>query len=137
MTRKDETAAPQRNFSLGTEERVRAIVGGPPAFARRLRLIEDLEEGIVRAIVELCAEVDAAGVDLEAHARAAAPLRAIERLNELVRRHNRYYPVEANLAMHPRTGEIVDRTGRPWRPMPLRTLDELVTRAVGRLRPAG
>jgi hypothetical protein len=136
MTRKDETAAPQRNFSLGTDERVRALVGGPPAFARRLRLIEDLEEGIVRAIAELCAKVGA-GVDLEAHARAAAPVKAIERLNDLVRRHNRYYPVEANLAMHPRTGEIVDRTGRPWRPMPPRTIDELVARAVGRAREAG
>jgi hypothetical protein len=137
MTRKLETAAPQRNFTLGTEERVRAVVGGPPAFARRLRAIEDLEESIVRAIVELCETSRGATADLEARVRAGVPGGAIERLDDLVRRHNRYYPLEANLGMHPRTGEMLDRTGRPWRPMSARTLDELVVRALDRVREPG
>jgi hypothetical protein len=42
------TAAPQRNFDLPTDERIRAIVAGAPAFARRLRAIEDLEAAMVR-----------------------------------------------------------------------------------------
>jgi hypothetical protein len=120
-----ETLSPQRNFTLTTEDRVRAIAAGPPAFIRRLRAIEDLEEGIVRVLVECCEE---------ARMRAEAPVRALERLNDLVGRHNRYYPVEANLAMHPRTGALIDRTGQPWQPMTLRTLDELVARAMARLR---
>ena len=131
-----ETAAPQRNFTLTTDDRVRAIAGGPPAFARRLRSIEDLEEGIVRVLVELCERALAEGVareKLAAHARVAAPLRAFERMLDLVSRHNRYYPVEANLPMHPRTGELMDRTGEPWRPRRAATLDELVARAVERL----
>ncbi len=122
MSRREQTAAPQRNFTLPTEERVRALVGGPPAFVRRLRAIEDLEERIVQALI------DDAG---------AAVTRDLERLDELVRRHNRYYPVEAELAMHPRTGEMLDRTGKPWRPMQPRTLRELVAIAEQRTgRPA-
>jgi hypothetical protein len=135
-----DTAAPQRNFTLTTEERVRAAAAGPPAFIRRLRAIEDLEEGIVRVLVERCElalarEPELAGraAELEAFALERAPLRALERLNDLVARHNRWYPVEANLAMHPRTGAIIDRTGRPWEPMALRTMGELVAQAVGRL----
>ncbi|HEY1696205.1 MAG TPA: hypothetical protein VGG39_28760 [Polyangiaceae bacterium] len=134
-----DTASPQRNFTLATEERVRAIAAGAPAFTKRLRAIEDLEEGIVRVIVERCREA-APGTSRErltAHARASAPLRALERLNDLVGRHNRYYPIEANLPMRPPTGELMDRTGERWRPMPLRSLEELVARALARLVAAG
>jgi hypothetical protein len=135
-----ETLSPQRNFTLATEDRVRAVAGGPPAFVRRLRSIEDLEEGIVRVLVDQCRRALSAGMpneNLAAHARASAPMRAFERLNDLVSRHNRYYPVEANLPMMPRTGELVDRTGEPWRPMPQRSLEELVSRALTRLQTDG
>ncbi|HEY6463372.1 MAG TPA: hypothetical protein VIY73_24565 [Polyangiaceae bacterium] len=130
-----DTASPQRNFTIATEDRVRAIAAGAPAFAKRLRAIEDLEEGIVRVIVDRCRDAPsgASADDLAAHARSRAPLRALERLNDLVGRHNRYYPIEANLPMRPPSGELVDRTGERWRPMALRTLDELVARALARL----
>jgi hypothetical protein len=88
-----ETASPQRNFTLTTEDRVRAVAAGPPAFMRRLRSIEDLEEGIVRVLVERCEDACARELDVEAHVREGAPLRALERLNDLVSRHNRYYPI--------------------------------------------
>jgi hypothetical protein len=41
------------------------------------------------------------------YARTKAPVREIERLRELVARHNRWYPIEANLPIHPRTGAFV------------------------------
>ena len=131
-----ETASPQRNFTLATEDRVRAIAGGPPAFMKRLRAIEDLEEGIVRTLVTACEKALDEGLPRDAlatHARASVPARAYERLVDLVARHNRYYPIEANLPMRPRTGELVDRTGEAWRPMVARTVEELVTRAIDRL----
>lgn len=106
-----ETAAPERNFTIATEDRVRALVAGPPAFVRRLRIIEDLEAAIVR----LLASGD--------HERQATWL--LDRLNDLVSRHNRYYPVEANLAIDPRSGELVDRDGKRWTPMPARNLEDL------------
>ena len=131
-----ETLDPARNFSLTLEERVRAVAAGPPAFIRRLRSIEDLEEGIVRVLAERLEEARAAGDDAPAHARAEAPLRALERLNELISRHNRWYPIEANLPMRPRTGEMIDRNGENWRPMPERTLDDLLARALQRMQDA-
>jgi hypothetical protein len=128
-----ETLTPQVNFTLTAEDRVRALASGPPAWMRRLRAIEDLEEGIVRVLVEACEQAAAQGAEPAAHARANAPLRALERLNDLVARHNRWYPIEANLPIQPRTGELLDRTGQLWRPMPVRTLDELLARALARL----
>ncbi len=131
-----ETAAPARNFTLTTEDRVRAAAAGPPAYMRRLRSIEDLEEGIVRVLAELCEEARAAGQPAEeqaAHARAAAPKHALKRLDDLIARHNRWYPIEAELPMQPRTGELLDRTGDPWRPMRAPTLDDLLARAMSRV----
>ncbi len=112
-----ETAAPDRNFTLATDERVRALVAGPPAWSRRLRTIEDLEAAVVRLL--------ASGQ----HERQARWL--LDRLNDLVSRHNRYYPVEANLAIDTRSGELLDRDGKRWRPMPARSLSELQARATG------
>jgi hypothetical protein len=112
---------------------VRAVASGPPAYIRRKRAIEDLEEGIVRVLVERCAEaIEQGRRDVAAHARESAPLRALERLNDLIARHNRYYPIEANLPVHPRTGELIERSGEPWRPMKARTLDELLALAMSR-----
>jgi hypothetical protein len=105
-----ETASPQRNFTLATEDRVRAIAGGPPAFMKRLRAIEDLEEGIVRTLVTACEKARDEGLPRDAlatHARASVPVRAYERL--------------------------VDRTGEAWRPMIARAVEELVARAIDRL----
>jgi len=132
-----ETLDPARNFTLTTEERVRAVAAGPPAYVRRRRAIEDLEEGIVRVLVERCREATAEGLDVREHARANAPMRALERLNDLVARHNRYYPIEANLPVHPRTGELVERTGEPWRPMDPRSIEALIACAMARTRPNG
>jgi hypothetical protein len=125
-----ETAAPARNFTISTEDRVRAIAGGPPAYMRRKRAIEDLERIIVRALVERCTEAVAHGIDAPAYARSNAPTREFARLAELVARHNRWYPIEANLPMHPRSGEVLDRTGEPWRPLPAPSLDDLIACAL-------
>jgi hypothetical protein len=130
-----ESAIAPRNFTMTNDERVRAIATGPPAHLRRLRAIEDLEENIVRALVEHYEEALAANVDGATYARMRAPQRAIERLADLVQRHNRYYLIEANLPMHPRTGELIDRTGEPWRPLAPRTLEELLGRAKDRVSP--
>jgi hypothetical protein len=112
-----ETAAPARNFTVSFEQRLRAATGGPPAYLRRKRAIEDLRESIVRGLAEHCASTTYSG--------------EIERLCELVARHNRWYPIEANLPVHPRTGELLERTGEPWRPMDVPTLEELVREAAG------
>ena len=126
-----ETAAPARNFTLSAEQQVRAAAGGPPAYIRRKRAIEDLRESILCVLIEHCADARSRGADAAAVAGARAPARDVERLRELVAKHNRWYPIEANLPVHPRTGELIERTGEPWRPMDAPTLEELVREAVG------
>lgn len=118
------TAAPQRNFDLPPEERVRALVGGPPAFTRRLRAIEDLEAAIVHGFEQA----------QRACVRPIDPSRLLathERLRTLVEAHNRFYPIEANLRISLRTGELLDRDGTAWQPRRCPSIDELMARAAG------
>jgi hypothetical protein len=126
------SAAPARNFTVTSEERLRAVIAGPPAYALRKRRIEDMEEALVAKLVELREEARAehSGDEGRAHAafhRAAARV-DLSRINALVAAHNRYYPCEANLPMDPRTGATLER-GRPWMPLELVTLEALLEKA--------
>jgi hypothetical protein len=116
-----DTASPLRNFSLSLQERIRALMGGPPAWIRRRRRIEDLEAEIVELITR-----KRDGFDPAAPPRAVATRYA--ELCELVDRNNRYSPIEARLPMDPRTGELLDR-GRPWKAMEPVSMQQLVERA--------
>ena len=42
-------------------------------------------------------------------------------VNELIAQHNEYYPIEAQLALDPRSGDYVTRGGRSYRREPLGT----------------
>jgi hypothetical protein len=88
--------------------------------------MEDLEERILRALTELWSEGD------QDHVRARAPRQALARLDELIQRHNRYYPIEAELPLHPRTGALMERNGLPWQPRPFTDLEALIVIARGR-----
>lgn len=101
------------NFRLSLEERLRAVVIGVPAYIRRRRLIEDL---IAAAVRDVRAFRDA-GADAAAMRAKLAEL-DLARINDLIDRHNRYYPVEANLPIDPVTGGLIDRVTRaPFQPM--------------------
>jgi len=102
-----DTVSPARNFTLPTSERVNAAIAGAPAYARRLRAIEDLQARLVRWLaggLEPTAEAERLFADELAH------------LNDLIDRHNRYYPAERDLPCDPRSGAVLDH-GRPWRPL--------------------
>jgi hypothetical protein len=91
------------NFRLTLAERIRALEG-LPAHLRRKREIEDL--------VELLST---------RRMKPGERMAMLARVNELIERHNRYYPIEANLAMDPRHGVFIEN-GVPWTPLPLLTL---------------
>ena len=60
--------------------------------------------------------------DREAFARewrARAERWRFDEINELIRIHNEWYPVEANLPLNPRTGDYVMIRGRSYRRAPL------------------
>lgn len=135
------TADPPRNFTLTSEERIRALTIGPPAWALRKRHIEDLEAKHVKTLVDLhhvlVAKALARGepADREGIARAIEEkARALDlrKMNALVDAHNRYYPIEANLPIDPKTGGSLVH-GRPWRPEPPWTVERLLERVAEEL----
>lgn len=115
-----ETAAPQRNFSLNIEQRIGALMGGPPQYAVRLRKIEDGEAEILDALRKVHGD-----------AIPVAVARKIEEVNRLIADHNRFYPVECNLPMDVATGQLM-QMGEPWLPRPPMTIDALRRRAARR-----
>lgn len=120
-----ETAVPQRNFTMTTEERVRALAGGLPAWAVRLKRIEDLTFEIVRALVREAERTGAVPTELP-----FALTKKLAEANALIDKHNRYYPIEANLPMHPRTGRLMSG-GEPWQKTPPLLASDLLARASG------
>jgi hypothetical protein len=100
-----------------------AAVGGVPAHIRRLREIEDAVDAHVERLREACAALAAeCGPDGEVFARrwrTVAEHWDFFEVNDLIERHNRWYPTEARLPMDPRTGDFVPVGGRPYRREPL------------------
>jgi hypothetical protein len=95
-------------------DRYLASLGGPLPFMRRLRQIDDEIEALTARLAEAYAE----RVDAAAWHRLAECWDFGE-VNDLIDRHNRYYPIEARLPMDPRTRDYVKIAGRSYRREPL------------------
>jgi hypothetical protein len=110
-----------RNFRPDPDAAVRAL-GGPTIWMRRLRAIEDAlgehERQLEEAWRELAAEVDDAAVFARAWKETARRW-SFAQVNELIARHNRWFPAEARLPMDPRTRDFVRINGRPYTVEPL------------------
>ena len=111
------TVAPPRNFTLSIEDRLRAYAQGAPGYIRRRKRIEDLEERLRAKVAE--AQDPRALLAMEDFAADLALL------NDLIGRHNNYYPIEANLPVDVRTGRLLER-GMPWRPLSSVTPQDLL-----------
>jgi hypothetical protein len=116
----EATAAPARNFTLSVEQRIAALMSGPPAYSVRLRRIEDLESALISLLIKERA--------VEGPTIPIAVARKLEELNRLIDEHNRYYPIERNLPIDVRTGQVLDM-GEPWKPKPAVTIDALRDKA--------
>jgi hypothetical protein len=110
-----------RNFRPDAESGVRAL-GGPTAWMRRLRAIEDAVEQHERQLGEAWRAL-AAGLEEPAEFafawRELAGNWSFADVNELIERHNRNFPAEARLAMDPRTRDFVRINGRSYLREPL------------------
>jgi hypothetical protein len=110
-----------RNFRPDPESGVRAL-GGPTAWMRRLRAIEDAVDQhrrqLERAWRALADELEDPG-EFAAAWRELAANWSFVAANELIERHNRNFPAEARLAMDPRTRDFVRVNGRPYLREPL------------------
>ena len=110
-----------RNFSPSVEGYARSVVG-PPAYSQRLRQIEDEVADHVERLRLAWDELRREVVDPRERGRRWRSLAAgwnFHAVNDLIEKHNRWYPVEARLAMSPRTGDFVLVGGKPYRREPL------------------
>ena len=96
-------------------DRYLAALGGPLPYMRRLREIED---AIAEQTALLAAAYEEHRGDPAGWRRRAAGWDFGD-VNDLIARHNRWYPVEARLAMDPRTRDFVKVGGRSYRREPL------------------
>jgi hypothetical protein len=106
-----------RNFSPSVEGYARSVVG-PPAYAQRLRQIEDEIEGQRELLRSAWGDLQREVRDPRERGRRWRELAArwnFHAVNDLIEKHNRWYPVEARLAMNPRTGDFVLVGGEPYR----------------------
>jgi len=109
-----------RNFRPAVDRYV-ASLGGPLPYMRRLRQIE-LEQHARRldeAWRELAAECGADRAEFARRWCLLAERWSFTAVNELIERHNRWYPAEARLPMDPRSGDFVLVGGRPYEREPL------------------
>jgi hypothetical protein len=87
-----------------------ASLGGPRPYMARLREIDRQTAEHEQALAAVYAEV---GHD-EAEWTALLSRWDFGEVNELIHRHNRWYPVESRLPLDPRTGEYVLVNGRHY-----------------------
>ena len=92
-----------------------ASLGGPLPYMARLREIDALT---VQHEEQLTAAYETLGRDAEAWEALARGWEFGE-VNELIERHNRWYPAESRLPMDPRTGDYALVNGRSYRRRPL------------------
>jgi hypothetical protein len=103
-----------RNFRPDADSYL-ASLGGPRPYMARLREIAALTAVHEQA---LAAAYAAQGEDADAWA-ALVEGWDFGDVNELIDRHNRWYPAESSLPMDPRTGDYVLVNGRSYRRSPL------------------
>jgi hypothetical protein len=103
-----------RNFVVEPDSYF-ASLGGPLPYMRRLREIERETDRQLEALATAYAEHrhDPAGW------RQVAERWDFGSVNELIEKHNRWFPAEARLRMDPRTRDFVKVGGKPYRREPL------------------
>jgi len=109
-----------RNFRPSAEGYL-ASLGGPLPYMTRLREIEALTAAHERGLAE---ERQRLAVEVPPENLAQAWRETVERwsfaeVNDLIARHNRWYPVESRLPMDPRRRDYVLVNGRDYRLRPL------------------
>lgn len=111
-----------RNFAPSAETYL-ASTGGPLPYMLRLHEIErqiEEHETALRAAWERAAHEAGSESSFARRWRSLAARWSFDEVNDLIARHNRWFPTEARLPMDPRTGDFTLVNGRDYR---LRLLD--------------
>jgi hypothetical protein len=109
-----------RNFRPAADGYL-ASLGGPLPYMVRLREIEAMTAAHEHALeTEHRRLAEESSPDELARVwRATAESWSFDEVNDLIARHNRWYPVEARLPMDPRRGDFALVNGRDYRRRPL------------------
>lgn len=99
-----------RNFGIAADSYL-ASLGGPLPYMNRLREIDAMTLRHEQALEEVYAWI---GADAPSW-RALAERWDFSEVNDLIDRHNRWYPAEARLPMDPTTGDYALVNGRSYR----------------------
>jgi hypothetical protein len=106
-----------------TAEAYLVATRGPLPYMLRLReieqRIEEHDRRLREAWRELAADCAAEPARFPREWVSRATQEAFDEVNDLIDRHNRWYPVESRLAMDPRRGDYVLVNGRDYRLEPL------------------
>ena len=98
-------------------------LGGPLPYMVRLREIAAKtaahEEALARARDELAAECAGDPSRFARRWRQLAAARSFAEVNDLIERHNRWYPAESRLPMDPKRGDYALVNGEDYRKRPL------------------
>lgn len=121
---------PQVNFTISLENKVKSMFG-PPHYATRARRIENITQKLMEGLtIEYASMIDSFGDDPETFARQwkeLIGLLELDELNDLIEKHNTYYPVEANLQIDPDSGAPLIGSV-PWEPKELISTESLLKR---------
>lgn len=99
-----------------------SALGGPLPFMIRLREVTDQTEAHEQRLGAAWRALAASGQDADGFAaawRAVVEAWSFDEVNDLIDRHNRYYPVESRLPMDPRTRTYALVAGEDYRRRPL------------------
>ena len=108
-----------RNFRPTAESYI-ASLGGPLPWMRRLSQIAEESAEHERQLAEARAALLEEGADdFAVRWERLARRWRFDAVNELIERHNRYYPAEARLPMDPATRDYALVNGRPYSLEPL------------------
>jgi hypothetical protein len=110
-----------RNFRPSADGYLAAL-GGPLPYMVRLRAIDEQtvahERELLRAWLELAAEVPEPD-EFARRWREVVERWSFHEVNDLIDRHNRWYPAESRLPMDPKRGDYALVLGRDYRLAPL------------------
>lgn len=111
-----------RNFRPDVAGYLTAL-SGPRPWMERLREIEEAvarhEHRLEEEREALVAELGSDPIAFAERWRETALRWAFDDVNDLIERHNRFFPVEARLPMDPRTGDFVPVDGEHYEKAPL------------------
>ena len=119
---------PNRNFKIPLEERIQSRFG-PPGFAVRARRIESAVQKLMRDLEEEYAELSnrLQKKPVEFSTRWTESVKSVDldEINDLIEKHNKYYPLEAGLRQDPETG-VYYMGSSPWKPQERLTPEKIL-----------